>query len=408
MLKTTDKYFNMTGMFKTALTDRLNALHAEDQSFGDKFTIDTPHHSWAGGRIGDIQQLINETVETRAAKGEVPSRVGILCYDSDLEDLKNLQLEKDKAGYYAFLVNYRRLLEDIILYMKKWRFDHQIIVGPALYGPKGEMPEDWPKEVFVDDLVAVNKEVCTKHGASHIDTRKAFQEIILKSSIPPKNLKDFRGKQWPKALEEQSGYGGILTFDGDHANYAGTKVVVNMIADEVAGYSDIWGTPAAIENVYSSLNNRESVVSIDLESQALEEGSRTGSISLFIDRPILVVAFLCILFAIGVEGKRFTQRNDMNKDSEDTVDFDREIILVDMSESSIDSSLRGSMHRIHSSDPDFLSSSASNAVSPTTHNSNSRSPLDVSKVSSSPSVQQQPTNLPIVIAKNKLAPEKHD
>jgi hypothetical protein len=53
----------------------------------------------------------------------------------------------------------------------------------------------------------------------------------------------YRGKQWPMNLTEDSTYGGLLTFDGDHLNLAGSKLLVRELVKAILSFDEIWQKP---------------------------------------------------------------------------------------------------------------------------------------------------------------------
>jgi hypothetical protein len=51
----------------------------------------------------------------------------------------------------------------------------------------------------------------------------------------------FRGKKWPMNLTEKDyDYGGLYTFDGEHMNIRGSKLLMQEIASEIGSYEDVW------------------------------------------------------------------------------------------------------------------------------------------------------------------------
>jgi hypothetical protein len=117
---------------------------------------------------------------------------------------------------------------------------------------KGELPDYWPAQGYIDAYVEINKKVCAEMGAIHLDSRSLFKSVILEKKRlgrTPKDLKFFVGKHWPIILEENVTYGGIFTYDGQHSNFLGTQLLVDMIANTVALLPDVWGSVEEVHQI---------------------------------------------------------------------------------------------------------------------------------------------------------------
>ena len=63
----------------------------------------------------------------------------------------------------------------------------------------------------------------------------------------------FRGKKWPMNLTEKDyDYGGLYTFDGEHMNIRGSKLLMQEIASEIGSYEDVWQVLINVFNASSS------------------------------------------------------------------------------------------------------------------------------------------------------------
>lgn len=108
------------------------------------------------------------------------------------------------------------------------------------------MPDHWKEEdsAFVKTIVDINRDVSRTYNVTHLDSRKIYQAKILEQielGRQPRNLKMYRGKQWPTNLTvDDYEYGGLYTFDGDHLNLRGSKLLMQLLADEIGSYEDIW------------------------------------------------------------------------------------------------------------------------------------------------------------------------
>lgn len=240
MFKTTDKYFGLFNMLEMGLKNSLSQKYSIDTG---SLKLDFKHYTEAGGRIVDIYYLANEYFGLWKLKGYRPPHIVLIYTVSDMFDV-NHALKKGEFDLASSLINwYEGNLTSLLIGLKECGVMHTIVVGPALYGARAEIPTFWQEQKFIDDMNAINAKACAQYGATHIELRTVYQNFIrdkISKGVQPKDLKEFVGKQWPKIIEEESTYAGILTFDGEHPNYAGTKIMVNLFIQTITNFQDIW------------------------------------------------------------------------------------------------------------------------------------------------------------------------
>lgn len=261
MLKTPDKYFQMYNMLVRSLKKRLNTLYPDDPTFGNNFNIDVSGMRMAGGRMADMNVIFKRQVLEWDGRRMTKPKVALIYLSSDLADARDLiKNNKDKTLMHQslkeMLDKYRNSLTTVMLNIKAYNITYQIIMGPTAFESKGELPEYWIKQGWIDSFVKINKEVCAELGAIHLDSRSLFKSSILNykksGKRDPIDLKEFVGKHWPDNIKENNTYGGIFTIDGEHTNYQGTKVLVEAMANAIAQL-DIWGSPEEIHDIVEKL-----------------------------------------------------------------------------------------------------------------------------------------------------------
>ena len=240
MLKTPEKYFNISGQFKKELLVALNLTHP---AYSFMFKIEVVMHNAAGGRLVEVFRNSIDYLEKDYDKNRHMTDILVIYQDSDLDDLRDMT--KQGVSLQPKYREYEFWLNEALKYLKK-RVGRVIIVGPTLHGATGEIPNLWKKDIYVNEMNSINSRVCKLYNTSHLNTRSIFQERILNlrsQGKTPKNLMFYRGKQWPMNLTEDSTYGGLLTFDGDHLNLAGSKLLVKELVKAVVSFDEIWQKP---------------------------------------------------------------------------------------------------------------------------------------------------------------------
>jgi hypothetical protein len=279
MLKTPDKYFKMYNMLIRSLKKRLNTIYPEDPTFGNNFNIDISGMRMAGGRMADMNVIFKRQVLEWDGRQMTKPKVALIYLSSDLADARDLiKNNKDKALMHQLLKEmlnaYRISLTAVVTNIKAYNITYQIIMGPTAFESKGELPEYWTKQGWIDSFVKINKEVCAELGAIHLDSRSLFKSSILNykksGKRDPIDLKAFVGKHWPDNIKDNSTYGGIFTIDGEHSNYEGTKVLVESMANAIAQL-DIWGSPEEVHEIAERLK-------LEKENKGKNTGRAAGSI----------------------------------------------------------------------------------------------------------------------------------
>lgn len=249
MLKIPNRLFRMEKDLEDAIINGLNNQFEEDPQFGSKFYLETKYCNEAGGRMADIYAMATEYFQLWSLRGFKVPDIVVVYTETDLDDVY-LTIKHNKPDATEikarFITDYKSNLQKVIKFFKASGVKHTIIVGPTLHGPNGELPEFWPMQTYVNEFVDINNEVCTILGCIHLDTRSQYMRAIRESTRTPKNLQEFVGKKWPTGKDLTSEYGGILTFDGNHCNYAGTLLLVKMLTGALLGCNDVWRTPKAM------------------------------------------------------------------------------------------------------------------------------------------------------------------
>lgn len=241
-LKIPERYFNITGMLKDSL---IRDLSLKFPSYHNLFKLDIKTTCASGGRLDEIYQNIENKINELIVRGMHLPDVVIIYQDSDIDDLANLQ--KKKLPIEKRLDELRFWLSKILMYLRTFRqISHLIVIGPTFFGTKGEIPSQWPKDKIISDVIRINKVFCSQFNATHLDSRTIFQLKIQEELAAGRNaidLKAFKGKQWPKDKIVNISYGGILTFDGNHANYLGSMLLVNSTSELLLSFGDLWIKP---------------------------------------------------------------------------------------------------------------------------------------------------------------------
>jgi hypothetical protein len=129
--------------------------------------------------------------------------------------------------------------------MLKPRVKHVALVGPTLHTKAGETPEHWENDTIVLSFIEANEAISAELGLHYVNTRKAFQAAILDEVRKGAVAKIITKFSWPE-LKKRGIEGiradkmGLLTFDGQHTNEKGTKILVGLIAREILRWKDLW------------------------------------------------------------------------------------------------------------------------------------------------------------------------
>ena len=268
MLKIPNRLFGMEKDLEDAIINGLNSRFKEDPQFGSKFYLETKYCNEAGGRMSDIYAMATEYFSLWKLRGFRVPDIVVVYTETDLDDIhQTIRKNKPDASEVKarLVVEYRNMLQNLVKFLKGSGVKNTIIVGPTLHGPNGEMPEIWPTQTYVNELMNINKEVCKALDCTHLDTRSLYMAAIRKSKITPKNLQEFVGKKWPVNKVLTSAYGGILTFDGNHCNYAGTKLLVDILSSALLSCSTVWSSPKEMA-IYPVTKKLVSVPSVTEEA----------------------------------------------------------------------------------------------------------------------------------------------
>jgi hypothetical protein len=240
MLKTTDKYFDLYNLLLPGLKSAVSQQYSVDVG---KLEIEFKHFTMAGGRMEDIYEMANEYFGIWRTKGYRFPHIIMIYSVSDVDDVYRPLKKRDLAGANEALLKYGNALANLLQGLKSVGVMHTVVVGPTSHAAKGEIPTFWDEQKYLDDMAEINSKLCAEYGAIHMDTRSVFKSVIkdkIGKGAVPKDLKEFVGKQWPKLIEEESTYAGILTFDGEHPNYAGTKIIMTLFNDIMTKFDDVW------------------------------------------------------------------------------------------------------------------------------------------------------------------------
>jgi hypothetical protein len=250
LLKIPCRLFDMPKELESSLVSSLNRQYDEDPQFGAKFVMEMKFYNEAGGRMSDIRALATEYFELWKLRGFRPPDIVVIYTISDLDDVHNVLKNNEpdaQQNAKRIVTSYKRELEAVLKFLLGAKVKRVILVGPGLHGSKGEIPSVWPSQSYITDMVAGNKKICSSFSnCVHMDIRAKYMSFIqekVKQKVVPKDLNEFVGKHWPNTKVENSDYGGIVTFDGEHANYPGTKILFNMLVEKFISFNDIWSTP---------------------------------------------------------------------------------------------------------------------------------------------------------------------
>ena len=142
--------------------------------------------------------------------------------------------------------HYERKLENLLRYLKR-RVSYITVVGPGLFSAQGEMPNHWSDETQFSTVkvIKLQKRACHKAQVAHIDFRTKLQDALnieAKNGHPGKDLARMIGqkKLWKDngdlgdiSTWDYKSDGGLYTFDGEHLNRRGTKMLLDLISEQV-------------------------------------------------------------------------------------------------------------------------------------------------------------------------------
>jgi hypothetical protein len=131
-----------------------------------------------------------------------------------------------------------------LLTMLKTRVKHVALVGPTLRTRSGETPDHWKTDNVTVAFIRENEKACDEVGVHYINTRKAFQAIILKEIQKGAIVKKITEFSWKElkdhGIKKSKDKMGILTFDGQHTNERGTSILTGLMAREIARWDGMW------------------------------------------------------------------------------------------------------------------------------------------------------------------------
>ena len=159
---------------------------------------------------------------------------------------------------------YERRFAKFLKYLKR-RVRAVIILSPGLFSPLGECSEHWNDSDQFNSIKVgrIQSKACKESKTLFIDFRKILQdkiaEISKQTGYPGKDLSNMIGKKkdWEvqdKELQKKlgkdeknlmttwdyQGNGGMLTFDGEHLNRRGTKLLVSTLENTILDLKILW------------------------------------------------------------------------------------------------------------------------------------------------------------------------
>lgn len=148
---------------------------------------------------------------------------------------------------------YKITLQKIVNLLKA-HANYILLVSPGLFSPDGEMENHWNDHMQESTLrcIEIQADICASDPTiTCINFRTILQKKIkyfISKGFTAQNLKYMVGKKklWVNetGLIEQTwdyqGSGGILTFDGEHLNERGTKLLVSVVAEQFNKWKGLW------------------------------------------------------------------------------------------------------------------------------------------------------------------------
>jgi hypothetical protein len=151
-------------------------------------------------------------------------------------------------------VKYKETLQKLVNLLKA-HANYILLVSPGLFSPDGEIEAHWNDHMQGSTLrcIEIQAEICASDPTiTCINFRTILQKKIkyfISKGFIARNLKFMVGKKklWVNetGLIQQTwdyqGSGGILTFDGEHLNERGTKLLVSVVAEQFNNWKGLWG-----------------------------------------------------------------------------------------------------------------------------------------------------------------------
>jgi hypothetical protein len=144
----------------------------------------------------------------------------------------------------------------------KHHVQHIMVVSPGLYSPLGEMIEHWEDSTQHSTIkvIRMQERACIQSKVTCINFRKILMDKIreqFRAGVKGKDLTSMVGnkKEWihQNALApaittwDYQGDGGIFTFDGEHMNRRGTKLLLQVIAEQFQKWKGFWSEDIRIQ-----------------------------------------------------------------------------------------------------------------------------------------------------------------
>ena len=227
------------------------------------FDIITSEIVRGGNAIHNISARIHAELKRREFKKQPFPNAVVFHSNSDKID--------DELGYRAedYSMKFMHLMKYIRSHVK-----YVMVISPGLYTPQGEIIEHWndPLQHSIVKIVRIQEKICAKESVAFINLRDVMQRTIrekFKEGIKGVDLTDMIGKKrdWEKtATWDYTGTGGILTFDGEHLNKAGTELLLSLIIDQFSRWDSLFTDKAlSVKDdraVGTRVENRQSTRSV--------------------------------------------------------------------------------------------------------------------------------------------------